>query len=126
MWIGLAALIVVGLVVWLMMRPGSESQSRTKTAGAGAAVVASYTYAEINAEPWATVTDVAPSSGEAPSIVGQATPLRVKLPPGQYTVTLQGPNHEQKRVDVTVPQQGGASCFAVFKKPDLNRIVGKE
>ncbi|HET6181340.1 MAG TPA: protein kinase [Candidatus Sulfotelmatobacter sp.] len=126
MWIGLAALIVVGLVVWLMMRPGSESQSRTKTADAGAAVVASYTYAEINAEPWATVTDVAPSSGEAPSIVGQATPLRVKLPPGQYTVTLQGPNHEQKRVDVTVPQQGGASCFAVFKKPDLNRIVGKE
>lgn len=125
MWIGLAALIVVGLVIWLILRPGPVSQSRTKTDSTGA-VVASYTYAEINAEPWATVTDVAPANGEASSVVGQSTPLRVKLPPGHYTVTLQGPNHEQKRVDVTVPKQGGASCFAMFKKPDLNRIVGKE
>jgi serine/threonine protein kinase len=121
-WLGFAVLVLVGVFVWLAMRPSSSSQARPKPPGA----TASYTYAEINAEPWATVTGVAPANGEAQSIVGQATPLRVKLPPGQYTVTLQGPNHEQKQVDVTVPQSGGASCFAVFKKPDLNRIVGRD
>jgi serine/threonine protein kinase len=125
-WLGVAVLVLVlvlvGVFMWLFVRPGSESQARARGQGA----VAGYTYAEINAEPWATVTAVAPASGDAPSIVGQQTPLRVKLPPGPYTVTLQGPNHEEKQVGITVPQSGGASCFAVFRKPDLNRIVGKD
>jgi serine/threonine protein kinase len=122
-WLGVAVVVMVAVFGWLIVRPKSEDESRAKppTPGATTAV----TYAEINAEPWATVTAVAPANGDAQSIVGQATPLRVKLPPGQYSVTLQGPNHEQKKLDLTVPQQGGGSCFAVFKKPDLNRLVGK-
>jgi tetratricopeptide (TPR) repeat protein len=120
-WLGVAVLVLVVVMVWLFARPGSESSSRAKTP-----VVVGYTYAEINAEPWATVTGVTPASGEAQSMVGQATPLRVKLPPGQYRVTLQGPNHEEKQVEVTVPPQGGVTGFVVFKKPDLSKIVGKE
>ncbi len=121
-WLGIALVVLIVVFAWLFLRPKAESTANPKMPG----VVASYTYAEINAEPWATVTAVTPVSGEALSAVGQATPLRVKLPPGQYTVTLQGPNHDIKDVDVTVPQSGGASCFAVFAKPDVNRIVGKE
>jgi hypothetical protein len=120
-WLGVALVVLVVVFAWLSLRPKAESTGNPKTPGA-----ASYTYAEINAEPWATVTAVTPASGDAQSIVGQSTPLRVKLPPGEYTVTLQGPNHDTKDVDVTVPQTGGASCFAVFAKPDLNRIVGRE
>ncbi len=119
-WLGLAGMVLVGVFVWLILRPGVESPTRP------AQTVASYSYAEINAEPWATVTAVTPASGDASSIVGQTTPLRVKLAPGQYRITLQGPNHEVKPVDVIVPQSGGVACFAVFKKPDLNRIVGRE
>ncbi len=122
-WLGVAVLVMVAVFVWLIVRPKSESESRAKPPVQGTANAV--TYAEINAEPWATVTAVSPASGDAQSIVGQATPLRVKLPPGQYSVTLQGPNQEQKKLDLTVPQQGGGSCFAVFKKPDLNRLVGK-
>jgi hypothetical protein len=107
-------------MVWLFMRPRQQGLRPPPPA------VAAPTYAEINAEPWATVTALDPASGDAPSVIGQATPLRVKLPPGQYKVTLQGPNREAKQVEVTVPASGGASCFAVFKKPDLNRIVGRE
>jgi len=121
MWLGVAVVVLIGVFVWLALRPSSESRSGPKTNA-----VANSSYAEINAEPWATVTGVTPVSGEAQSAVGQVTPLRVMLPPGQYQVTLQGPNHEVKRVDVTVPAQGEVACFAVFKKPDLNRIVGKE
>jgi tetratricopeptide (TPR) repeat protein len=121
LWLGLAVLALVGVFVWILVWPGAESPSRPKSG-----VVASYSYAEINAEPWATVAGVTPASGDAQGIVGQTTPLRVKLPPGQYSVTLRGPNREEKRVDVTVPASGGVTCFAVFKKPDLNRIVGRE
>jgi hypothetical protein len=118
-WIGIAVLLLVGVVVWMMRRPGVESPTGP------AQTVASYSYAEINAEPWATVTAVSPANGDAVSAAGQTTPLRVKLAPGQYRITLQGPNHEVKPVDVIVPQSGGVSCFAVFKKPDLQRIVGR-
>jgi tetratricopeptide (TPR) repeat protein len=118
-WVGVAVLIVVGIFVWMRMRPGTESPAGP------AQTVATYSYAEINAEPWATVTAVSPANGDSASAVGQTTPLRVKLAPGQYRITLQGPNHEVKPLDVIVPQSGGVSCFAVFKKPDLQRIVGR-
>lgn len=121
LWLGVAVAVLGIVLVWLMMRPGSDSQSHSKPI-----VVSGYTYAEINAEPWATVTAVDPASGDAQKIIGQQTPLRVKLPPGQYSVTLQGPNHQQQRLDLSVPKQGGTSSFTVFRKPDLNKIVGKD
>jgi hypothetical protein len=118
-WVGIAVVVLVGVFVWMIRHSGAESPVRP------AQTVASYSYAEINAEPWATVTALSPANGDAASAVGQTTPLRVKLAPGQYRITLQGPNHEVKPVDVIVPHSGGVSCFAVFKKPDLNRIVGR-
>lgn len=119
-WVGIILVVIVGVTVWVWARPAAE-----KTVSPRTPVAASYTYAEINAEPWATVMAMSPASGEAGSAVGQVTPLRVKLPPGEYSVTLQGPNHEVKNVGVVVPSSGGVSCFAVFQKPDLGRIVGQ-
>jgi tetratricopeptide (TPR) repeat protein len=120
-WLGVAIVVLLVVMVWLFERRSPDSHVRPPAPG-----VVGPTYAEINAEPWATVTALDPASGDAQTVIGQATPLRVKLPPGQYKVTLQGPNRESKQVEVTVPASGGASCFAVFKKPDLNRIVGRE
>jgi len=121
LWVGIAVVLVAAVAVWMMRRRPAEN-----TAGPVQTVAtSSYSYAEINAEPWATVTAVSPASGDAASAVGQTTPLRVKLAPGQYRITLQGPNHEVKPVDVIVPQSGGVSCFVVFKRPDLQRIVGR-
>jgi tetratricopeptide (TPR) repeat protein len=119
-WIGIAIVLMVVVMVWLFARPSPESRVHPPVP-----VVASPTYAEINAEPWATVRAVDPASGDAASVIGQATPLRVKLPPGQYKVTLQGPNRESKQLEVVVPESGGVACFATFRKPDLNRIVGR-
>jgi serine/threonine protein kinase len=120
--LGLAVAILVVVVLWLFIRPKPQDQASVKPA----TNAANYTYAEINAEPWATVTDLTPANGDAPSALGAATPLRVKLPAGQYTVTLEGPNHEQKRVQVTVPLQGGAKCFVLFRKPDVNRLLSQK
>lgn len=122
-WLGIAVAVLAVVIIWLVVRPKSvESTSQ----GSEHPIATGSSYAEINAEPWATVVGVSPASSEASTIVGQATPLRLQLPPGRYQVTLQGPSGEHKQVQIDVPQQGGASCFAVFKKPDLSRIVGKD
>src|SRR5439155_317334 len=70
-WVGIAVVVLVGVVVWMMRRPGAESTASP------AQTVASSSYAEINAEPWSTVTAVSPANGAASSAVGQTTPLRV-------------------------------------------------
>ena len=122
-WLGIAVAVLAVVILWLIVRPKSgDSTSK----GSDHTTTVGSSYAEINAEPWATVVGVSPTSGDASAAVGQATPLRIKLAPGQYQVTLQGPNHEQKQVEINVPEQGGASCFAVFQKPDFNRILGKD
>ena len=117
-----AVAVLAIVLVWLFMRPTQQTQTRTNPPGA----VAGASYAEINAEPWATITAIDPANADAQKIIGQQTPLRVKLPPGQYNLTLQGPNRQQKQVNVSVPQLGGATSFTVFQKPDLNTIVGKD
>ena len=47
-WLGIAVVVLVGVVAWLLLRPTSQSAGTAKPAGV------SDTYAEINAEPWAT------------------------------------------------------------------------
>jgi hypothetical protein len=123
-WLGVAGAVLLAVFIWLIVRPKPENQAQLKPALNGTA--ANYTYAEINAEPWATIKKLTPANGDAQSVVGSATPLRVKLPAGQYSVTLEGPNHEQKQAVITVPQQGGTTCFVLFRKPDINRLLSQK
>jgi tetratricopeptide (TPR) repeat protein len=121
-WFVLAALVLVGVLLSLFLyrsapRPPVNLSVQTPAT--------KYTYAEINAEPWATLKEITPSAGEAQSARGSKTPLRIKLPPGQYNIELEGPNHERQHTVLTVPQEGGGICFVVFKKPDLNRLVSR-
>jgi len=126
-WIGIAAIVLAVVLLSVIFRPKQERLAGTKTAPVGAnASSAAYTYAEINAEPWGTVKEIDPANGDAKSAIGSATPLRVKLPAGQYTLTLEGPNHESRQVDITVPPQGGAACLVLFRKPDLKRILSEK
>ena len=126
-WIGIAAVILVVVLLSVILHPGQERASSRKGASVGGNVSsATYTYAEINAEPWGTIKEITPANGEAQSTIGSVTPLRVRLPAGQYSLTLEGPNHEQKRVDITVPKQGGAACLVLFHKPDLKRLLSEK
>ena len=126
LWLGIAVVLLFAVFIWLIVRPKPEILTRTKPAPVE--VQPAYTFAEVNAEPWGTIKAVVLSngsaaSGDAASSVGLQTPLRLKLPPGDYNITLEGPHHERKQAQITVPQQGGTSCFVVFRKPDLNRIL---
>jgi serine/threonine protein kinase len=126
-WIGIAAAILVVVVLSMLLFPRQARVSDTKPVSVGAKTDAvTYTYAEINAEPWGTIKKISPANGEAQSAVGSVTPIRVKLPAGQYSLTLEGPNHEQKQVDITVPSQGGTTCVVPFLKPDLKRLLSQK
>jgi serine/threonine protein kinase len=126
--IGMAVLILAGLVYWIAARPRTESTAKTTPASNGSTAPANSSvppsaYAEINAEPWATVRNIVTPQGETVRAVNDQTPIRVELPPGQYEVTLDGPNGQQKRVRVEVPEAGGKSYFVVFHKPDVAQIL---
>jgi serine/threonine protein kinase len=125
-WVGVAVAILVVACVWLLIRPGQNSSRLPKPNADRIGAATNYSYAEINAEPWGTITAVDPASGDAQKAVGSQTPLRVKLPAGQYNITIEGPNHEQKQVEITVPPQGGTSCFVFFRKPNLNQILSQK
>jgi PEGA domain len=56
--------------------------------------------------------------------VALETPVRFQLPPGKYTVTLEGPNRERKQNAITVPPGQGTACFVEFKKADINQLMG--
>jgi hypothetical protein len=112
--------------VWLTLRPTPGTVVPQPTPlPTSPAIVSTETYAEINAVPWATVKAISPAKGDAQNAIGTTTPLRVKLPAGQYSVTLEGPNHERKQTVITVPQEGGTSCFIPFKKPDINQLLNR-
>ncbi len=122
LWLGIAAVVFVAVIVWLALRPKPETPSLKSPPPP---VVSNSTYAAINAEPWATLREITPENGDAKSAIGLATPLRVKLPPGEYKLTLEGPNHELKQRVITVPQQGGTTCSVIFRKPDVNQLLNQ-
>jgi hypothetical protein len=121
MWLGTAGSVLLAIVLWVIIRPVPERRSHRPSAPPS--MTTSYTYAEINAEPWAFIKELTPVNGESQTVIGSPTPLRVTLSPGRYSVTLEGPSHERKRVEIVVPMQGGTTCFVLFRKPDLERLL---
>jgi hypothetical protein len=58
--------------------------------------------------------------------VNDQTPLRLELPPGQYKVSVEGPNGEKKVLQIEIPEHGGNPYFVLFHKPDIQRIVNSK
>ena len=83
-------------------------------------------YAELNAGPWGTVKEVRSLDGQTVRTVNDQTPLRLELPPGQYKVSVEGPNGEKKVLQIEIPEHGGNPYFVLFHKPDIQRIVNSK
>ena len=83
-------------------------------------------YAEINAEPWGTVTSITSRTDQSVIKPNEVTPARISLAPGAYDVTVTGPAGQTRTVEIQVPQPPGQRCFVVFTKPDLAKIVNAQ
>jgi len=112
-------------IYWVAVdhKPQTRSQKPVPQEMAPAALVPDATYAELNAGPWGTVKEVRSLDGQTVRLLNDQTPLRVDLPSGQYEVTVEGPNGENKTLQVEVPEHGGNSYFVLFHKPDIQRII---
>lgn len=119
----LAVIVAVGALIMHRFKSENSSQAVATSLPASSASAA-VSYAEINAEPWGTVKRVSSVDGKSISEINEATPLRVTLPAGQYTVQIEGPDKQSKTVEVEVPQQGGKSYFVVFTAPDMEKLLG--
>ena len=73
------------------------------------------TYLEVHAVPWGTVKTVTSADGKISIAVNQPTPVRVNVPPGNYTVVVAGPEGEEKSEEVTVYENQPGDCNAVFQ-----------
>ena len=82
-------------------------------------------YVEINAIPWGTVKSITTVDGKRTIPVNQQTPVRVMLAPGDYKVTIAGPNGQEQVEPVSVRDDQPGSVTPVFDQIDVEKIVNE-
>ncbi|HEX3435972.1 MAG TPA: protein kinase [Pseudacidobacterium sp.] len=112
--LGLFAAVVLGSVLFLVLRPAVPAQPPT--------------YMELNGTPWATVRRVIDQKGKPVALPAgdQSTPMRIDgLQPGKYTVIFQGPDSSQQTMSCQLsPDQH--LCSVSFDTPhmDIQKLIG--
>lgn len=79
------------------------------------------TYLDLNASPWAVVTSVQSSAGQAVDLGGgdRTTPLRLdNVPIGRYTVAFKDADGIQQKIDCVVSAEQHL-CTATFAMPEV-------
>ena len=79
-------------------------------------------YVQVDAQPWATVRTVAANDGKIIT-VNQATPLRMALPRGEYTMVLTGPGGAETTEHLRVTPGQVNSYKHDFEVVDVKKIV---
>ena len=82
------------------------------------------TFMEINASPWARVLEVQDGEGKSIRLPEDgATPVRLDdLRPGQYKVTLAGPNGDKQILTCSLSGSDHL-CMLQIEAPDIQRVV---
>ncbi|HTK95033.1 MAG TPA: hypothetical protein VL382_05295, partial [Terriglobales bacterium] len=87
------------------------------------------TYIEINVTPWGRVKGIVTADGkrtvELPA--DKETPLRIAVPPGDYKVTMAGPDgSEQSELVKATDDTPGTCCNIVFQQIDVEKVVNAQ
>ena len=87
------------------------------------------TYIEINVTPWGKVKSITTVDGkrsvELPA--DAQTPLRINVPPGDYKVTLAGPDGaEQSEMVKATDDTPGTCCNIVFQQIDVEKVLNAQ
>jgi hypothetical protein len=108
----------IGAVVILVLSVGGYFALRKGAAPEATA------YMEINAVPWGTVKSVTNGSGEAMPLPAEPhTPIRLRVPPGEYKVVVAGPSGVEKSETLTVSEESPGSYTPVFEAIDVEEIL---
>jgi serine/threonine-protein kinase len=124
------ALVVIALIAASTLHHRSASSavsaspavSMPSPVSASAPVPVSDAYVEVLAQPWATVKSLTSAQGKVIA-VDELTPVRVKVPAGEYTITLAGPNSQEHTEQLSVAPGKPAQYSYVFEAVDAAKIV---
>ncbi len=112
-------LIVIAVVVLVLGLGGYLMKDRLFPAKATS-------YIEINVTPWGKVKSITTVDGkrtiELPAET--VTPLRISVPPGDYKITLAGPDgSEQSEMVKATDDTPGTCCNIVFQQIDVEKVL---
>jgi serine/threonine-protein kinase len=87
------------------------------------------TYIEINVTPWGKVKSITTTDGKRSIQIPAEgeTPLRIAVPPGDYKVTIAGPDGTENSELVKASDEApGACCNMVFQQIDVEKVVNAQ
>jgi hypothetical protein len=115
---------IAGILVVLAIIAASllHHPSTTPLASTTPAALGPDAYVEVIAQPWATVKSLTGADGKVIA-VDEQTPVRVKVPAGEYTITLAGPNSQEHTGQISVSSGKPAQYSYVFEAVDAAKIV---
>ena len=105
----IAAVLVIGAVAGYFLKQGRVA-ARPDTS------------ITINAVPWATVKSVTNAKGKVLA-QEQETPVVIPVPAGNYTVVLEGPDHQTQTETVTASKDSPGKVNFKFETPDVDEII---
>jgi tetratricopeptide (TPR) repeat protein/predicted Ser/Thr protein kinase len=120
---GKGILIAVLLVILFALAGGTAFFLKGRLGHRAAAPGADTAYIEVFAVPWGTVKSVASTDGSVLRSVNQQTPVRVNVPPGEYTIVVFGPDGSEQTETVQVTNDKPGRYQPVFGKIDVQQII---
>jgi hypothetical protein len=112
-------LVVLAIAAFFLLHHRSTTESPSAES---AAALATDSYVEVIAQPWATVKSLTGADGKVIA-VNEPTPVRVQLAAGEYTITLVGPNSQEHTDQLSVGPDKPAQYSYVFEAVDAAKIV---
>ena len=113
---------IVGLSAAVLLVIIAASLRHRGAAGAAQAAASNDGYLEVIVQPWGTVKSLKSADGKIVT-VEEFTPVVVRAPAGDYTVTLAGPNGEEHTEQVSVVAHQRARYQHTFEEVDATKIV---
>ena len=129
--IAAAIVLVLGIGGYFAFRPKTTSQPVAAPAASSASVVATAPapiaagkgVLLLSASPWGDVEEIVDSRGKSVSgIRDESTPARFELPPGEYKVTLTGPDQTKKTYDVEIKAGEKTTIKGDLGAPNLDDL----
>jgi len=126
---GVVLVLGIGLLVWLLSRGGGDQPVAEEVAETPAPAVEepgtpapgpALGGVSVNALPWARLTEITDASGYLQPLPDDpSTPLFLRLPPGEYRLTLEHPDHPEELggCELEVVAEEVQSCVVEFGEP---------
>jgi serine/threonine-protein kinase len=128
----IAAVVVIAIGIAIVMmnkKPAPQPQTGSQAISSGSVVATAPAPTPdgkgqllLSASPWADVEKIVDDKGKSVQLTDDSTPLRVDLPPGDYKVTLAGPNDRRDTFQVHIEAGKRTTMQKDLGAPNLDEL----